>query len=126
MSIARSASVFVNLDIFFDYPVFGIGMNRINNEFITRSAEMFARMSKHNTNTLLYQFAAHGGIYGGLFAFGTFLFPKCISNKKSVIIGLFIALVLMYIGENLRFSMLPFILIFYGYRKKDHVKNRLA
>ncbi len=124
--IARAASVFVNLDIFFDHPVFGVGMNQINTEMMWRSTLMFARMTRHNTNTLLYQFAAHGGLYGGIFAAGTFMFPKCLSSKKAVIIALAIALVLMYVGENLRYSMFPFILIFYGFSKKNHVENRIS
>ncbi len=122
--IARSASVFVNLDIFFDNPILGIGMNQINDEFVRRSAEMFVRSSKHNTNTLLYQFAAHGGIYGGIFTVGTLLFPKCLTNKRTVKIALAIAIVLMYVGENLRYSMFPFILIFYGFTKKNYIENR--
>ena len=122
--IARSASVFVNLDIFFDHPFVGVGMSAINTEMVYRSALMYGRPTTHNTNTLLYQFAAHGLFYGGLFFMGTCKFTKCLSNKIVIRVSLVIALILIYVGENLRYSILPFILIFYGFNcKKEQIKK---
>ena len=114
-TLARSASVFVNLEIFFDHPIFGVGMDGIGEEFIQRSYLMYGRATVHNTNTLLYPFAAHGIFYGGLYLAGTCLFVKHLSTKRLVQFALIVFLVLMYIGENLRYSMLPLILIFYGF-----------
>lgn len=114
-TIARQASVFVNLQIFFDYPFTGIGMKSIQDEFILRSGRMFIRSSRHNTNTLLYQFAAHGIFYGGMFLFGTYRMTHCLTEKKMLRFALFVSLILLYVGENLRYSMLPYIIMFYGY-----------
>ena len=113
-TIARQASVFVNIKIFFDHPLLGIGMRNIEDEFIKLSAQMFPRMSKHNTNTLLYQFAAQGVVVGGIFTFGTYKFTYYLAKKKTLILCLFVILLLLYVGENLKYSIIPFSLMFYG------------
>ena len=121
--IARAASVFVNLEIFLDHPLIGVGMEQINEEMVIRSLEMFGKSTTHNTNTLMYQFAAHGIFYAGLYTLGTCKFASRLSSKKIVKIALFIAILILYVGENLRYSMLPLILIFYGYQAKKSANN---
>jgi len=113
--IARSASVFVNLSIFWEHPLVGVGMDAINQEMVLRSMVMYSKSTTHNTNTLLYPLAAHGILYGGLFILGTCYFPKNLSSKKIARVAILVALIMLYIGENLRYSILPYILIFYGF-----------
>lgn len=117
-AMVRKASVIINLEIMVDNPVHGIGMENISNEFLRRSMEsdQILGWTEQNTNTLLYQYAAHGVLYGLLFTIGTYNFGKILTNKSLSIICVFIFFVLMYIGENLQYSVYPYLVIFYGYR----------
>lgn len=61
-TMVRLASVLINLEIIRDHPFAGIGMEIMEDEFIQRSYRSSAiyGWTHQNTNTLLYQFAAHG------------------------------------------------------------------
>lgn len=119
----RYASIVTNIEIFLDYPLHGVGMERIADEFFTRTLKspLIYGFTDQNTNTLLYQFAAHGGIWGSLFLIGTFKFGNIFSEKKIQTVCVFIVLVVMYIGENLQVSILPYVIIFYGYNWKNEI-----
>ncbi len=114
-TIARQASIVVNFEIFKDHPWTGIGMRNIQDEYVRRSGLLFVRQSFHNTNTLLYQFAAHGIFYGALFLFGTYRMSYCFTKRKILQVAILVIIILLYVGENLRSSMLPYIIMFYGY-----------
>lgn len=119
----RYASVVTNIEVFLDYPLHGVGMERIADEFFTRTLKspLIYGFTDQNTNTLLYQFAVHGGIWGSLFLVGTFKFGNIFSKKKIQSVCVFIVLVIMYIGENLQVSILPYVIIFYGYNWRNEI-----
>lgn len=121
----RLASVITNIEIFVDNPIWGIGMEAIPQEFIYRTlaSKLIYGYTSQNTNTLLYQFAAHGILFGSAFTIGTYRFGKKLSDSKIVIFIIFIAIVLLYIGENLMVSMLPYIIIFYGCTNKEKMRS---
>ncbi len=119
----RYASIVTNIEVFLDYPLHGVGMERISDEFFARTLKstLIYGFTDQNTNTLLYQFAVHGGIWGSIFLIGTFKFGNIFSVKKIQTVCVFVVLVIMYIGENLQVSILPYIIIFYGYNWKNEI-----
>lgn len=124
----RLASVVINLEILHDHPLFGIGMGRMEEEFLirTKASDLIYGFTHQNTNTTLYQFAAHGMLFGLLFLFGTLQFGRGITKMKVTSLGIFIMFILMYTGENLMISILPYLVIFYGYGHKAHKRYSLA
>ena len=116
--IARLAGFVINYEIAIDYPLFGIGsdMRLISDEFINRSlqSEIVLGWTRHNTNTLMYQFAAYGIPFGLIFAINTFGFGKKMVKGVLGCISVFVTIVLLYTGENLYTSILPYIIVFYG------------
>lgn len=75
------------------------------------------------TNTLTYQIAAFGFVFALVYITGIYCF--CIKNQKmNIILGtlIFVVLALAFFGENL-YSFFPYVLIFYGYKKKEVNKN---
>lgn len=119
-TFVRQASVFINLEIARDNPLTGIGMDIMEDEFERRSfaSTLVYGWTRQNTNTLLYQYSAHGIPFGLVFTMGTYLFGNLISKKKSIVFCVFIMIVLLYIGENLTVSMFPYIFILYGFDYK--------
>lgn len=113
----RMASIFMNLEIVRDNPLHGIGMENIQDEFLRRSmaSDLVEGWTSQNTNTLLYQYASHGVLYGILFTIGTYKFGRKMTYKMLPVLCIFISFVLMYVGENLQYSFFPFAIIFYGY-----------
>lgn len=124
-AMVRKAGVVTNIEIALLNPIHGIGMERMGEEFLRLSmaSKYILGWTEQNTNTLLYQFAAHGIPYGMLFTIGTFKFGNCFAKGKRILTwSVFIMLVLMYVGENLQYSSLPYIFIFYGYGWKEEMR----
>ena len=123
----RLAGIIVSTKIAFDNPVFGIGMVNMDSEFLRvalASRDILGGWTHDNTNTLFYQFAAHGIPFGVLFAVGTYKFGNCFANGRKIItISVFLMLFLLYIGENLQYSILPYIAVFYGYGWKESIAS---
>ncbi|MCH1940969.1 hypothetical protein [Holdemania massiliensis] len=120
-AMVRLAGVVVNIEIALQHPWHGIGMEAITEEFVrvSMASNIVLGWTEQNTNTLFYQFAAHGIPYGILFTIGTFKFGNNFPGRKKLVWIVFVTLVLMYVGENLQYSSLPYILIFYGFGWKD-------
>lgn len=123
-TFVRQASVFINLEIARDNPLTGIGMEIMEDEFERRSyaSTLVYGWTRQNTNTLLYQYAAHGIPFGLLFTIGTYLFGHLISKRKVIVISVFVMFVLLYIGENLTVSMFPYVFILYGFDHKRQLQ----
>ena len=118
-TFVRFASVLINLEIIQDHPFAGIGMDIMEDEFWTRTglSPDIPWPTKQNTNTLLYQFAAHGCLFGSLFTWGTYKFGAKLGKNFFMKMSIFIMIVLLYVGENLMTSIFPYIIIFYGVDK---------
>lgn len=118
-TFVRLASVLINIEIIQDNPWTGIGMGIMEIEFWTRSglSADIPWPTKQNTNTLLYQFAAHGCLFGSLFTWGTYKFGAKLGKNFFMKMSIFIMIVLIYVGENLMTSIFPYIIIFYGVNK---------
>ncbi len=102
-------------------------MENIQDEFLklTMASQIILGFTRQNTNTLLYQYAAHGIPYGILFTLGTYKFANLLSRGEKLIkLSVFIMIVMLYIGENLQYSELPYIIIFYGYGCYDKSESK--
>lgn len=119
----RLAGVLVSIKIALSYPLHGIGMSNMSEVFLNTAIELkdvLGGWTHDNTNTLFYQFAAHGIPYGLFFTVGTFKFGNCFANGKiAFTVSVFIMILLMYMGENLQYSIFPYIIILYGYSWKE-------
>lgn len=118
-SITRYSSLINGIQIGIDYPFLGVSPNKMSlyMAFYASKTQLFDFGSNPmNTNTMTYQFAAFGLIFGLVFAIGTFKFFIKTNYKKWITIALFVYLLLLYSGENF-YSFLPYTLMFYGYKK---------
>lgn len=117
-TVARLASFVLNTEIAFENPLIGVGLTDINNIFIEKSIEFFgvANRTNANTNTIMFKFAAHGLIYGSLVVIGIWKFFCKMSKTRSKLVKttLFVFVFILFAGENLQNSILPYVLVFYG------------
>ncbi len=126
---ARLAGFVINYEIARDNPIFGFGadMIKISDEFIKRSSAstIVFGTTRHNTNTLMYQFAAFGIPFGLLYLYGTFNFGRQLASNKMTILSIFGTFVILYTGENLFSSIFPYIIVFYGMNAIGHSQERV-
>lgn len=131
-TMVRIASFFASIEIAGMHPLRGVGMENIGDYMyqITKSSDFYYGWTRQNSNTLLYQFAAHGCIFGGLFLAGTSSFGRVFKRGNTFAFFVFILISIFYMGENLMVSILPYIIIFYGIgmsntlnREEDRVQN---
>jgi O-antigen ligase len=125
-SLARGASVLVNLNIFVDNPVGGVGIKDFPSSFETYSLKLFslALSSENNTNTITTIFAVYGIVLGIIFIFMVINLVNKFS--KSIIISalLFLVFMMLFSNEDLRYSLMTFVLLFWGL-KYEQVKDSL-
>ena len=97
-------------------------MGKMAEEFIIRSSasKVISGWTRHNTNTLMYQFAAFGIPFGLIYLLGICTFGRQLSKNTLVILSIFGAFVIMFTGENLFSSIFPYILVFYGIQSIGH------
>lgn len=118
-TIARFASVSVNIDMWLEKPIFGNGLISVEERFPQLCLLRYGFASPHNTNTLFNELATYGLLYTLIFTIGFIKLTKRFSERKieQVMIGL-IFLVLLF-GEKLTFSPIIYILMFYGLSNKN-------
>lgn len=121
----RKASVIINWEIFTSNPLTGIGMERMEEEFLYRSynSTLIYGSTDQNSNTLLYQLSAHGVFYGLPFIVGTFLFGARFKKGIAFTIGVFMVFFFLYVGENLAVSIFPYFIVFYGFDSLEKKKK---
>lgn len=122
----RYASIFIPLSIMMDFPLFGVSpvkMGEYMGLYSVTSKYGF-QVTNMCTNTITYQFATYGIIYGILFLIGTLKFSSGISKKRLMGFGISLSILLAYCGENF-YSFLPYVLIFFGYGKKTRINGEL-
>lgn len=130
--VARLSSVTSNIEVWKTAPLFGVGLNKTSILF-----DYYARIQymdyysvnitgTHNTNTYLYQLATYGIFYWGIFTLGLFRLSKRItakSNSLIITILVFVLFLFIYANENLYYSILPLVLMFYGLNYKNKLKK---
>ena len=124
-TIARFASVFVNIDMWLEKPIFGNGLISVEERFPQLCLLRYDFASPHNTNTLFNELATYGLLYTVIFVIGYVKLVTRFSGRKieQVMIGLILLLLLF--GEKLTFSPIIYILMFYGLSNKNAFRVRL-
>lgn len=111
--ISRMGSITVNLQMFLEHPLIGIGQSNVDNVFAqylnTRASAV------HNTNTILFMFACYGMLFGSLYLYGNVKLMCKMSRDPAVRILLCVFYMLMLSGENLTNSYYIYTLLMYGY-----------
>lgn len=108
---ARLASITENARIAFEYPLFGVGLGKLDSLFSQYSFMTYGKVST-NTNTTMIQFASHGILFGGIWCYANLMFCKKLSHKYWWIAVCI--LVILYVGENLTFSGFSNLVLAYG------------
>ncbi len=112
--LARWGSIVLNLKMWLEHPIFGVGMTNAGPLYEQESIRVFGTLIRDNTNTLLVQFAVHGTIFGLLWLSG-FIKGACALGKSKMEKGLiFLIVVILSIGENVTFSPFGNVLMMYG------------
>lgn len=124
-SVTRYASIINGLQIGLDYPLVGISPNNMRAfmaDYARKTTLFNFGANPMNTNTVSYQFAAYGVIFGSLFTMGTFKFFT--QNISSMITSalLILTILLAYSGEAF-YSYLPFTIMFYGFNSSINLRS---
>lgn len=119
-TIARFASVFVNIDMWLEKPIFGNGLISVEYKFPQLCLIRYGYGSPDNTNTLFNELATYGLLYTVIFVIGYVKLVKRFSKRKieQVMIGLIFMVLLS--GEKLTFSPIIYVLMFYGFSNRNH------
>ena len=116
---SRFGSIFVNIELFKNKPIFGNGFTYFETNF-SNYASIVGYGKAHNTNTYFKVLSVHGAFYFLILLFGAFnLFNKNIKNLLIKIIAFIIFLIVLS-NEDLMVNTLIYVISFYGY---FYVKN---
>lgn len=116
-TIARFGSITENFRIFKENILLGAGLTRLDELFPLYCYEAYGKINTNNTNIIMIQFASHGLFYGLLFCYGLYGFCKKLSKNTIELVLFGLAMVSMYCGENLTFSVLPYIIFCFGVKQ---------
>jgi len=116
--VARLASVVVNLRLFLNSPIWGVGVTNVDTQFALLAQSILGIYTIHNTNTVLWQLAAYGSIFTSLWIYGIYKLCWVMGGEKIEVLLLFIILNVLLFGENLAYSLITNILVFYGLSAK--------
>lgn len=115
-TIARMSSVTTNIKIWWQYPMFGAGLQKVNDLFEVITYGDYGFASPHNTNTFLCELATFGVFYFVLFVTGVLRYCRLFGNSFFEHILVFVILFVLSVGEKLTFSPFFYIMVFYGYK----------
>ncbi len=124
--LARLSSVVVNIKIWVENPVFGVGLTNVENLYIQESNNIFGVFIKDNTNTILVQYAVFGMLFGILWTLGYLKAACALGKSKIERILIFLIIIILSVGEDLSFSPLGNVLMIYGlmyFEKSNSKKN---
>lgn len=115
-TISRLGSISVNLRIFLNYPLFGIGQAEIGSRF----AELLNThlSAVHNTNTVLFMYACYGIVIGSLFIVGYCRLMRKFSKDPMTVFLLCVLIIIILSGANITNSHYAYIAMLYGFTGK--------
>lgn len=114
---ARVASIVVNFYIFVTNPVVGCGLSNYGDLFTTYSMEYFGiplNAGGQSTNSFTSIFATYGFLYGSILICSFMGLIRKFSKNIFIQIILFLSLIMMFSIGDMRYSLLFYILIFFG------------
>lgn len=123
-TIARMSSLTTNVKIWLQNPMFGAGLQNVNDSFEVITLRDYGFASPHNTNTFLCELATFGVFYFLLFIVGMFKYSRLFGISFIEHLLVFIILFTLSIGEKLTFSPFFYIMMFYGYRYNNEHECR--
>lgn len=112
--LARWGSIVLNLKMWLEHPVFGVGMTNAGPLYEQESVQVFGTLIRDNTNTLLVQFAVHGTIFGLLWLSGFIKGARALGKTQMERCLIFLIVGILSIGENVTFSPFGNVLMMYG------------
>jgi hypothetical protein len=127
-SVARIASVQVPFAIFLDFPLFGTGLSQYGALYEKYSRELTGftfKADSQSTNTFFNALATYGFFYFITLIYLFTKLTKLISQKKFPRIILFLIFAMMLSNEDLRYSLMFNILLFYGLSADQNTLNNI-
>lgn len=113
-AFARIASIWGNIHLFLSNPITGVGYSNMNELFASYSLSAYGEITIHNTNTVLYQFASLGFLYGTIWFLGFIFFFKKFGNNIATSLCCVVGQILSFMGENISGNLLVYIILGYG------------
>lgn len=118
---ARYASFIVNIIMIFKSPLWGNGLSFTGENFSAYAMEYLNLKVSDNTIMVLYMMATLGIIFGILFMIGIWKYCTKITESRMLQFGLLSIFLVLFIGENLIFSPITYIFVFYGFGEWNRV-----
>jgi|GEM_PF-782632 len=126
-AVARMSSITSNIAMWKTSPLFGVGLNNSDRLF-----DYFTRLhydyyysvnvtGTHNTNTYLYQLSTYGLFFWAIFTWGLIGLSRLIAARTRGFIMpalIFVLFLFIYLNENLYYSLLPPVLMFFGLKER--------
>lgn len=115
--VARVASIVVNWEIFTSSPFVGSGLANYGALFTQFSRQYFGvplEAGGQSTNSFMSLFGTYGLVYGLVVIYAVLRLTKNFTRSFIVQGSIFLAFCLMFSSQDLRYSLLFYMLIFYG------------
>lgn len=118
-TMARIVSLLVPVVIFYHNPLWGAGLSSFSSEFTKYSISNYGISFLSGgtaTSTITNKFATYGLFFGVIFVIAIFLFSIKISARRGYLFStlLFLVMVALFTNEDMRYSLLFNMLVFYG------------
>lgn len=121
-TISRMASVKINLELFMSHPFFGVGLTDIAELFDIKCKEFYGfSQGIANTNTFLFQLAAFGPLYLGLWIYCFYYFFKKLGISIQAKFLVFIGVVMLFSSEMMTGCLMLYVFLGYGLLDKREV-----
>lgn len=115
----RIYAIIINLKIWLQNVLFGVGPKHYIEEFYGMKNILPASVWVSQTNTILGVFSVFGAILGGQFVYLLFRFSNKIYYKKWVGFLLFIIWILLLFSQDYEYSLFLHVLTFYGVKREE-------
>lgn len=111
---ARYSSITVNIMLWLKNPLFGIGLTDHDGYFEQTAIKLYGLPNNCNTNTILAQFGAFGIVMGVVWIIAVCRASGMLGRNKTQKILVFVLLMMLFMCENVTFSPVWNMLMFYA------------
>lgn len=120
---SRIASITVNFYTWATHPIFGAGAINSQQEFLNNLTKLGYASNLTSANMVMYLLSSFGFIFALLFLIGIYGFSKAAlgSRKKCMLVLIFFCI--LFCGETLTYSSMPYIIMFYGWVNINYTKS---
>lgn len=118
---ARYSSITINLLLWLRNPLFGMGLTNHDEYFDQTAIEVYGMSNNCNTNTILAQFGAFGIIMGIIWILAIWKMSVRLGRNRIQKCSVFLLFVILFMCENVNFSPVWNIFMFYAVTmQRDH------